>query len=130
MHITPTRIEQSALESMREKNVQRRESTEKDSKQIGSMVLELNQMLRGEAAERVHSLSSQATGTAARIATLWAAREQYRLAMVHKVEAQKLLLEKQAADLAALTAAADQTAHVDLKDKKAVKAKPSSAARK
>ena len=115
---------------MREKNGQKREITERASQEIGSMVLELNQMLRGDAAERILNLSTQATVTANRMSTLWIAREQYRVAMVQKVENEKILLEKQAADLAATTVVADQVIPIDVKDKKAVKGKPASAVKK
>ena len=115
---------------MREKNGQKREITERASQEIGSMVLELNQMLRGDAAERILNLSTQATVTANRMSTLWIAREQYRAAMVQKVENEKILLEKQAADLAATTVVADQVIPIDVKDKKAVKGKPASAVKK
>lgn len=97
-----SRIENSALQALKQQNQQRKESTDKASKQIGSMVLQLNEMLRADAADRVLTLSSQATATSTRISVLWNAREQYRLSSIQIAQNYKLLLEKQSAKLLSL----------------------------
>ena len=113
---------------MKNQTSQRIEATELASKQIGSLVLELNEMLRGDASQRVLGLASQATDTAARLAILWEAREQYRHTQVVKVRAQRALVEKQAAALALLNPV-DVTKE-DPKDKKGAKGKTTLIAKK
>ena len=108
------RIEHSALQALKVQNLQCKETSEKASKQIGSMVLQLNEMMRADAADRVLTLSSQANATAARISVLWNAREQYRLSSIQTILAHKVLLDNQAAKLL-LSNADDSTPQTDVK---------------
>ena len=108
------RIEHSALQALKVQNLQCKETSEKASKQIGSMVLQLNEMMRADAADRVLTISSQANATAARISVLWNAREQYRLSSIQTTLAHRVLMEKQVAKLS-LSTADDNTPQTDVK---------------
>jgi hypothetical protein len=119
----PYRIEHSALETQKSVRAERKETSEADTRRMCAMMLDLNEMLRSEAASRVQAIAAQAIAGQASIAQLWEAREGFRADSLLKQQAFKVLSEKLAADSAA-SAAADLALN-DTKDRRTQRAKAS-----
>jgi hypothetical protein len=119
----PYRIEHSALETQRAVRAERKETSEADTRRMCAMMLDLNEMLRSEAASRVQAIAVQAAAGQASIAQLWEAREGFRADSLLKQQTFKLQSEKLAADSAA--AAAADLALNDTKDRRTQRAKAS-----
>ena len=100
-----------------------REGTDNDSKRMCAAVSELNDMLRSDVVQRMQTLSAQAVAAMGPIAMHWEARESYRMESLLKASAFKAKLDKQAADLVSLAAAAELAINTDIKEKKNHKAK-------
>lgn len=119
----PYRIEPSALEIQKAVRAERKETSEADTRRMCAMMLDLNELLRNEAASRVQVLAAQAAAGQAAIALQWEAREAFRADSLLKAQAFKVQSEKVAADSAALAAA--ELALIDTKDRRTQRAKAS-----
>jgi hypothetical protein len=119
----PYRIETAALEIQKSVRAERKETSEADTRRMCAMMLDLNEMLRSEAASRVQAIAAQAVAGQASIALLWEVREGFRADSLLKAQAFKAQSERLAADSAA-SAAADLALN-DTKDRRTARAKAS-----